>query len=84
MAYRKGEIILVPFPFTDLSAQKTRPAMVLSDGAFEQSVGSVVVAMITSIPHTTPFDYALTDWKSARLLHPSWVRYSGLQSQDHE
>ena len=26
-----GEIILIPFPFTDLTSQKTRPAVVLSN-----------------------------------------------------
>lgn len=39
----KGKIILVPFPFTDLTATKLRPALVLLEG--EQDV---VVAFISS------------------------------------
>jgi mRNA interferase MazF len=39
----KGRIVLIPFPFTDLSASKLRPALVLYEG--EQDV---VVAFISS------------------------------------
>ena len=28
--YKKGTVILVPFPFTDLSGQKVRPAVIVS------------------------------------------------------
>jgi len=39
----KGKIILIPFPFTDLSSIKLRPALVLHEGEKD-----VVVAFISS------------------------------------
>ncbi len=42
---KKGTIILVPFPFTDLSEKKVRPAVVLSDDLKGEDV---VVAFISS------------------------------------
>jgi mRNA interferase MazF len=72
--YQKGDIVLLPLPFTDLTATKTRPAVVVSVGAFQRDSGDFTVAMVTSVPHTTPFDYELKDWQAAHLLRPSWVR----------
>ena len=74
MVYREGDIVLVTFPFTDLSAVKTRPAVVVSVSGFEQATGDFTVAMLTSTPHSTDYDVALVDWKRAKLLFPSWVR----------
>jgi mRNA interferase MazF len=72
--YQKGDIVLLPFPFTDLSAVRTRPAVVVSVEAFQRDTRDFTVAMITSVPRTTPYDYELEDWQAAHLLHPSWVR----------
>ena len=74
MAYQKGDVVLVPFPFTDLSTTKIRPAVVLSTSAYETATGSVTIAMVTSKAHTTPYDYHLVDWNKANLVKPSWVR----------
>lgn len=54
MAYQRGDVVLVPFPFTDLSATKTRPAVVVSVPNFEVVTGNFSAAMITSIPQSTP------------------------------
>ncbi len=42
---QKGDIVLVRFPFTDLSSEKLRPALVLTE---ETKTGDVILAFITS------------------------------------
>lgn len=42
--FRRGEVVVVPFPFSDLSDQKRRPALVLIDLAGSD----VVLCQITS------------------------------------
>jgi mRNA interferase MazF len=49
----KGKIVLIPFPFADLTAAKLRPALVLFEGERD-----VVVAFISS---KVPDQPALTD-----------------------
>ena len=46
--YKRGDIVLVPFPFTDLSSSKRRPALVISPDTFNDQMQDVVVAAITS------------------------------------
>ena len=42
----RGDIVLVPFPFTDLTDQKRRPALVVSPDAFDPE--DLVLCAITS------------------------------------
>lgn len=46
--FEAGEIVLVPFPFTDLSARKTRPALVMTTRRYNDDRKDVVLCGITS------------------------------------
>ena len=43
-----GDIVVVPFPFTDGPGVKRRPALVISPSAFNRQAAHSVLAMITS------------------------------------
>jgi len=75
MSYRKWDIVLVPFPFTDLKTQKKRPALVLSPEHYN-SGPDIVILFITSnlSAFGRPGDYKLSEWKSSGLPKPSMTR----------
>jgi mRNA interferase MazF len=55
-SFSQGDVVLVPFPFTDLSAIKQRPALVLSPDRSNEVRPDLVVAAITSQIPTKPGD----------------------------
>ncbi len=72
--YRRGDVVLVGFVFSDESGAKHRPAVILSSPAYHQHRKEVVVAAITSNIDRVLFgDYSLAGWKEAGLLFPSLV-----------
>jgi mRNA interferase MazF len=73
MAFNSRDVILVPFPFRDRLAEKTRPAVVLS-GAGYNARGDLVIAAVTSQPARFPTDHELVDWQSTGLPQVSTVR----------
>ncbi|MBI3993813.1 MAG: type II toxin-antitoxin system PemK/MazF family toxin [Candidatus Lambdaproteobacteria bacterium] len=84
MAFDAYDVVVVPFPFTDRSASKRRPALVLSDrDAFNEAVGQSVLAMITSRNNAPwPLDMPIADLSTAGLPAPSKVRMK-LFTLDH-
>ena len=75
MIYEPWDIVLLPFPFTDLSSSKKRPAIVLSPRVYNLNQ-DVVVLFLTSNLSSTPKmgDYKLEHWQSSNLPKPSMVR----------
>jgi mRNA interferase MazF len=70
-----GDVVLVPFPFTDQSTSKKRPAVVVSSQHYNAERPDVVVMAVTSqLRPENRFDIPLQDWQQARLLKPSVVK----------
>ena len=46
--YKQGEIVIVPFPFSDLSSIKQRPVLILSKNIDNEKVEDIVTCGITS------------------------------------
>lgn len=76
MAYQFGDVVLVPFPFTDQSASKQRPGVVVSSLAYHRARRDVILMPITSqVRASGDFgEVIVQDWQSAGLLKPSAVK----------
>jgi len=71
-----GDVVLVPFPFTNQAASKKRPAVVVSSRTYNGERPDVVLMAITSQMRPSPSfgEVWLRDWKESGLLKPSAVK----------
>ena len=71
-----GDVVLVPFPFTDQTASKQRPAVVISSRAYGLERPDLMMMAITSQLRPTPAlgEVWLRHWQGAGLLKPSAVK----------
>jgi mRNA interferase MazF len=71
-----ADIVLVPFPFTDQSTAKRRPAVVVSTSAYAAARPDVVLMAITSQLHASRAygEHWIQDWQAAGLLKPSAIK----------
>lgn len=76
-AYKFGDVVLVPFPFTDHTSSKKRPAVVVSADAYNQRRHDVIVMAVTSQllrAAGDPGEVLLGEWAAAGLPKPSLVK----------
>jgi mRNA interferase MazF len=74
--YEFGDIVLVPFPFTDQSTTKRRPAVVISSPAYQRQRPDLIIMAITSQrpkPDSVG-EVEIQDWQGAGLLKPSVLK----------
>jgi mRNA interferase MazF len=76
MPYRFGDVIVVPFPFTDQTATKKRPAVVVSSEAYHRARPDLILMAVTSQLHAAPTvgEVAVVHWQAAGLLKPSVLK----------
>jgi mRNA interferase MazF len=76
MPYEVGDIVLVPFPFTDQTASKRRPGVIVSNRAYNAARLDVVVMPVTSQLRSTAAlgEVWINQWQQAGLLKPSAVK----------
>ena len=76
----KGDIVVIPFPFSDLSGSKKRPALVLADLQGDD----IILCQITS--HQTKDKYAIaikdSDFKIDKLTVSSNIRPNRIFTAD--
>jgi len=82
--FKRGDIILVHFPFTDLSSTKQRPALVVSSDALNAvSEDVLVVAISSQVPARLAAEEFLIpsgDLAACGLPMPSILRLAKLAS----
>ena len=74
--YNRGDVILVPFPFSDQTAAKKRPAIIVSSDSYNSISQDIVIMAITGQirSHIGVGEFLIEDWQSAGLLRPSAVK----------
>ena len=75
-SYDFGDLVLVPFRFTDQTATKMRPAAVISSAAYHRHRPDLLILAVTS--QTRPVqgfgEATVAKWHQAGLLKPSVMK----------
>jgi mRNA interferase MazF len=71
-----GDVVLVSFPFTDQSASKQRPAVVVSSAVYNRERHDFILMAVTGqVRGAVPFgEVEVRAWQRAGLLKPSVIK----------
>ena len=73
--YKKWEIVLVPFPFTNLTTNKKRPALIISPDKYNVEADVVIIFITSKLDLKYRIgDYKIKEWENAGLPKPSMIR----------
>ncbi len=70
--HNRGAVVLLPFPFSDRSGAKLRPAVIVSP---PYPSDDLLVLAVTSVGEALrPGEFPIRAWRQAGLLHPSFAK----------
>ena len=74
--YEFGDIVLIPFPFTDQTTAKRRPAVMVSSTAYHRNRPDLILMAITSRIKPSPSfgETTVDQWEAAGLIKPSVIK----------
>jgi len=74
--YECGDVVLIPFPFTDQTSTKKRPAVVISSTDYHRNRPDLILMAVTSRIKPSPSfgDVTVIHWETAGLLKPSIIK----------
>ena len=80
MTLDAGQIVLLPFPHTNLKSGKKRPSLVLTDSRYNAKSSDVVLAFVTPQKQTGKWSVGIAsdDLATGQLVKDSWVRVDRL------
>lgn len=71
-SYSKGDVILIRYPFSDLSGSKVRPAVVINAPHISQDL--IIVPLTSRTGSLLPGEFALANWQEAGLNVASAIK----------
>lgn len=71
-SYRRGDVVLIPYPLSDRLSPGKRPAVVVSSDNAKEILIAQVTGHLDS--PSRQGDHHIADWQMAGLLRPSLVR----------
>ena len=76
MKVKQKEIVLLPYPFTNLRETKVRPAIIISNDHFNEKLDDCIMIPLTSVIKDEPYSVLVSqeDLSSGELIRPSRVR----------
>jgi mRNA interferase MazF len=82
-SFSQGDVVKVPFPYTDKATRQSRPALVVSSDELQEAHGLIWVTMITSAENRAwESDVTISNLSIAGLPAPSVIRTAKIATID--